>query len=88
MTFDEMWEHEEQQGLLSRLRKDYPLWHRRRKRRRTMTAVAVAAVAVLSPVAFHRSPSTTYDYICCNRSNVAEMHWVDVASNILTKEII
>ncbi len=88
MTFDELWEQEERQGLLSRLQKDYPEWQQRRKRRRTMAAVAIAAVAVLSPVVFHSSPTQTYDYICCNRSDIPEMHWVDVASNILTIDII
>ena len=43
MTFDSIWEQEEQQGLQQRLRQDYPAWLRRRKQRRTM----LASIAVL-----------------------------------------
>ena len=88
MTFDSIWEQEEQQGLQQRLRQDYPAWLRRRRQRRTVLAAAVVIVAVLSPLTFHLSPSKGYDYVACNRSGIAESHWAKVASNILTIETL
>ena len=88
MTFDSIWEQEEQQGLQQRLRQDYPAWLRRRRQRRTVLAAAVVIVAVLSPLTFHLSPSKDYDYVACNRSGIAEDHWAKVASNILTIETL
>lgn len=83
MTFEELWEHEERQGLERRLRQEYPAWRRRRRARR----VAMASVAVLAGVAFcafHLPPSTrSYDAVACNRSGIADSHWVDVAAKTL-----
>ena len=42
-TFDNLWEREEQQALLQRLRREYPRWQRARRVRRT----ALASLAVL-----------------------------------------
>ena len=82
MTFEELWEQEERQGLTSRLQEDYPGWIRRRRRRRTVAAGVVVAVVALSPFTFHLSPST-YDYVCCNRSGIAEEYWANMAGDIL-----
>jgi hypothetical protein len=88
MTFDSIWEQEEQQGLQQRLRQDYPAWLRRRRMRRTIMATVVVAIAVISPFTFHLSPAHGYDYVACNRSGIAESHWAKVASNILTIETL
>ena len=90
MTFDSIWEQEERQGLQQRLQQDYPAWLRRRRlRRRVLASVTVVAVvAVILPFTFHLSPLTSYDYVCCNRSGIAEGHWATVAADILTKEMI
>ncbi len=83
MTFEELWEREERQGLERRLRQEYPAWRRRRRARR----VALASVAVLAGVAlydFHLPLSTRgYDAVACNRSGIADSHWVDVAAKTL-----
>lgn len=89
MTFDSIWEQEERQGLQQRLRQDYPAWLRRRRQRRTALAgIAVLVVAGFSIFNFQSSTSKDYDYICCNRSGIAEGHWATVAADILTKEMI
>lgn len=88
MTFDSIWEQEEQQGLQQRLRQDYPVWQQRRKQRRTIMAAAVVAVAVISSLTFHLFPARNYDYVACNRSGIADAHWADVASHILTIETL
>ena len=89
MTFDSIWEQEEQQGLQQRLRQDYPAWLRRRRQRRTaLASIAVLAVAGLSIFNFQSSTPRGYDSIACNRSGTAESHWAKVASNILTTETL
>ena len=88
MTFDDLWAQEERQGLLSRLRNDYPGWKRRHNRRCMVAAVAVATVGILLTFPFPIYPSRSYDYVCCNRSGIAESHWVDVTHNILTIETL
>lgn len=89
MTFDSIWEQEERQGLQQRLQQDYPAWLRRRRQRHTALAtIAVLAVAGFSFFNFQSSTSMDYDYICCNRSGIAEGHWATVAADILTKEMI
>lgn len=89
MTFDSIWEQEEQQGLQQRLRQDYPAWLRRRRQRRTaLVDIAVLVVAGFSIFNFRSSISKDYDYVACNRSGIAESHWVKVASNILTIETL
>ena len=89
MTFDSIWEQEERQGLQQRLRQDYPAWLRRRRQRRTALAgIAVLVVAGISIFNFQSSTSKDYDYVACNRSDIAEGHWATVAADILTKEMI
>ncbi len=89
MTFDSIWELEEQQGLQQRLRQDYPAWLRRRRQRRmALATITVLAVAGFSIFNFQSSTSKDYDYVACNRSGIAEDHWAKVASNILTTETL
>lgn len=87
MTFDELWEQEEQQGLTQRLRQEYPAWQRRRRVRRTaLVSVTVLAVGVFFTIHLTLSQPQDYDYICCNRTSLPECHWADVAASILTIE--
>ncbi len=89
MTFDSIWEQEERQGLQQRLQQDYPAWLRRRRVRRTaLASIAVLVVAGFSFFNFQFSTPKDYDYVCCNRSGIAEGHWAKVASNILTIETL
>lgn len=84
MTFDSIWEQEKQQGLQQRLRQDYPAWLRRRRTAlATVVSVAVVSVAAGITLSTLHSPLSTYDAVACNRSGIAEGHWVDVAANIL-----
>ncbi len=89
MTFDNIWELEEQQGLQQRLRQDYPAWLRRRRQRRTaLASIAVLVVTGFSIFNFQFSTHRKYDNVACNRSGIAEDHWAKVASNILTMETL
>ena len=89
ISFDELWEQEERQGLTSRLQVGYPAWLRRRNRRRTVAiAVAVLGIAGFSILYSQSSIPDGYDYVCCNRGGVADAHWAEVASHILTIETL
>lgn len=84
-TFDTNWEHEEQQGLLQRLRDERGTWAKRRRTQRTVLAtVAVLAVAAVPLIDYSMAADKRYDGVVCNRSGIADSHWADVAGHILT----
>ena len=90
MTFEEVWEKEEREGLLQRLRQDYPVWQRQRRIRRTvLTTVAVLAATGIS-LTILLSPLSTrqYDAVACNRTGITDAHWAEVASHILTAQTL
>ena len=87
--FEELWAQKERQGLQRRLLQDYPVWlHRRKQRRTIMATVAILAVVGISIFNFQFSTPKGYDYVACNRSGIADTHWAEVASNILTIETL
>ena len=89
LTFDELWEREERQGLERRLQRDYPAWrHTRRTRISIIASVALVAVISFSIFNLQFSISRNYDSICCNRNIFPESHWAEMASNILTIETL
>ncbi len=89
MTFDNLWEREEQQALQRRLRQEYPRWQRARRVRRTaLASVAVLLVAGFSILNSQFSIPKSYDSVACNRSDIAEGHWAAEASRILTIETL
>ncbi len=89
-TFDNLWEREEQQALLQRLRREYPRWQRARRVRRTaLASLAVLLVAGITLFSFLFPLSTrTYDSVACNRSGIAASHWASEAGRILTIETL
>ena len=88
MTFNELWEQEERQGLQLRLRKTYPAWQRRRKQRLTLVCSVAVLVAIALPTVHYSLPTKQYDSVACNRSGIPSGHWAEVAGNILTIETI
>jgi hypothetical protein len=89
ISFDELWEQEERKGLLKRMQDDYPVWQRRRHTRRVLLAsVSVLLVVGFSIFNFQFSITRDYDYVCCNRSDIPDGHWAEVAGNILTIETL
>ena len=65
---------------------DLPKWcaRRRRIRHTTLASMAVVAVMGISFLTVHLSIPKGYDAVVCNRSGIADTHWVNVASTILT----
>lgn len=89
ITFDNIWEKEEQQALAKRLRQEYPVWQRRRRAgRRAVASVAVVLVAGISIFNFQFSIPRGYDSVACNRSTFPASHWAEEAGRILTIQTI
>jgi len=92
MRFDDLWEREELKGLTWRMQREYPAAQQRRRQRwSAMTAVAVTAVALVAFFTVQTSPSRAprgYDMVCCNRTTFPDSHWVDLAANMLTAEML
>ena len=87
--FEELWQRAEAEGYASKMASEFPAWLRRRNHRRTVSiAVAVLGIAGFSILYSQSSIPDGYDYVCCNRGGVADAHWADVASHILTIETL
>ena len=81
--FDELWEREERQAVQRRLQREYPHWQRRRRVTLTTIASVAVLVAVVLPTILYPLPTKQFDSVVCNRSGIADGHWVEVAGNIL-----
>lgn len=89
MTFEELWERGERDGLLVQLKQGFPRWQRRRRMRRTaFVSVAVLLVGGAIMLWNPSRESLRYDSVCCNRNVFPDSHWADVASDILTIETL
>lgn len=90
MTFDDLWEQEERQGVARRLQQGYPKWQRQHKAMRctALAAVAVLAVGGILAVDSQLSAIDCFEAVCCNRSGIPDGHWADVAAHVLTIETI
>ena len=65
---------------------DLPQWCARRRRTRHTALASMAVVAVIGIPFFNIQFSNPkgYDAVACNRIGIADTHWVNVASKILT----
>ena len=80
--FENLWQRAEVEGYATKLSQEYPAWRTRQRRTAGMTAVAAVMLAVAVPVFVPHHDG--YGKVYCNRSGIADAHWADVASNILT----
>lgn len=88
--FDRIWQEAEASGMAHRLAQEYPAWVRRRARIRN-GVVAMMCFGALSwatlPVLL---PQHHDDYIavCCNRADISDAQWVDLAADMLITEMV
>ena len=83
--FERLWERAEEARYGERLRRNYPVWLRRRRQRRWVAvamAACVAAVVIAWPA---QSQPKGYDRVYCNRSVQPDSHWADVAAEMLVE---
>lgn len=88
--FDNLWQEAEIKELAHRMVQGYPAWAQRRKRRQNgiMAGLAIGVVAAFTPGLWHPSVNDNYITVCCNRTNIDDSQWVDLASEMLANDIM
>lgn len=83
--FDELWQRAESKQYSDALMRDYPAWkHHRKVRQRVAGGVMCMALVVgvgLNMFA-HRS-NDNYEQVYCNRTDISDAAWVELASDLL-----
>ena len=85
--FDELWDLAGVESHAAKLASEYPLWRTRRRRTAGMVAGVALVIAVALPVLMpHRNNNNTYyAKVYCNRTGIADQHWVDLADELLLR---
>lgn len=84
--FENLWQRAEALPHADGLMEEYPSWQRNRRNRLWVTASLVVATAVALPLLTHPRFSSSDDaYIAayCNRSDIADQYWVNMADELL-----
>lgn len=88
--FDNLWKEAEAVGVAHKLAQEYPAWRQRQKRRRNniIAAMFVGAAAVTTFPLLTTPSHDEYRTVCCNRANIDDSHWVALADEMLTIDMI
>ena len=88
--FDNLWKEAKAVGLAHKLAQEYPAWSQRQKRRRNniIAAMFVGAVAGTTIPLLTTPSHDEYLTVCCNRVNIDDTHWVALADEMLTIDMI
>ena len=84
--FDALWQRAEAAPHTARLMEEYPVWRRQRRRNLGVAASLVAVAAVALPLLSGPQASTnddSYSVAYCNRPEMADQYWVDMANALL-----
>lgn len=84
--FDALWQRAEAAPHTARLMEEYPVWRRNRRRNLGVAASLVAVVAVALPLLTHQQPTVhndSYTVAYCNRADMTDQYWVDMADALL-----
>ena len=87
--FDALWQRAEAAPHTARLMEEYPVWRRNRRRNLGVAASLVAVVAVVAvalPLLTHQQPTIhndSYTVAYCNRPDMTNQYWVDMADALL-----
>lgn len=82
--FDELWEKAEVEKYTESLSAEYPAWRARRRRNMgTAALVLMAAGATLPLLTGTQTGHDSYTVAYCNRANIADQYWVDMADEML-----
>lgn len=86
--FERLWQAAEAENYAQQLRDEYPRWQARRRRNMGVAASLIVAVGIALPL-LHRpqteAPAQHESYVTayCNRADMADKYWVDLASDLL-----
>ena len=84
--FDALWQRAEAAPHTARLMEEYPVWRRNRRRTLGVAVSLVAVTAVVLPLLTHPKPTVnddSYTVAYCNRPDMANQYWVDMADALL-----
>lgn len=84
--FDALWQRAEATPHTTRLLEEYPAWRRQRRRTLGVAASLVAVTAVALPLLTRPQPTMnddSYTVAYCNRPDMANQYWVDMADALL-----
>lgn len=84
--FDSLWQRAEAAPHTARLMEEYPVWRRNRRRNLRVAVSLVAVTAVVLPLLTRPQPSTnddSYTVAYCNRPDITDQYWVDMADEML-----
>lgn len=84
--FEGLWQQIEAREHGRRMMEGYASWRRRRKWAATGVAMCLVAVVAFLPLQMQHPGG--YDKIYCNRPEIPDAHWVDVAAEMLTMDIV
>lgn len=83
--FDNLWQQAEAEMHVRKLVEGYPAWKRKQRWIVSGCAICTLGIAVILPLQLQQP--RTFDKVYCNRTAIADEHWVDVASEMLTLEM-
>jgi len=84
--FESLWQQAEAREHGRRLAEGYPSWQRRR--RLAATGVAMCMVGIIAYLPLQLQQNRQFDKVYCNRASIPDSHWADVASEMLTVEMV
>lgn len=90
--FDELWSRAEAERYATKLAAEYPAWRTRQRRRMSVAAlvlvVAGAAIPLTlggaQPMLEHEGYAKAY----CNKADIEDQYWVDLAGEMLMDEVM
>ena len=80
--FDELWARAEAERYATKLAAEYPAWRTRQRRRMTVAALVLVVAGAALPLE-HDGYAQTY----CNKPDIEEQYWVDLAGEMLMDEM-
>ena len=85
--FEHLWEQAATQQAVSDMAAGYPACRRRRQQRRSVLGI-VAVCLIGGTVLFNfNSDNRRYDNIACNRTDISNEYWLQVADDMLIAQV-
>ena len=85
--FDGLWERVEAERYAKSLASEYPAWRARRRRNMGIAALTLVVVGATLPLMLtgtNQLPQhDSYTVAYCNRANMTDQYWVDMADELL-----
>lgn len=81
--FDELWERAETEKYVEDLTAQFPAWRTQRRRTAGMVAGLALVLAVATPLMLSQATPSGYEKIYCNRMDISDQQWVDLADELL-----